>query len=84
MPIKARYFFAIAALAVLTSATPQLRSAAEAGQCQRGTKFVKNYGCVPKSVIRQAKKLCAPFQEPASFCIVSNGPGEFHAQRITD
>jgi hypothetical protein len=55
-----------------------------AAACKSGTRFVKNYGCVPKSVIAQARKKCAKFGEPMSFCICSNDPGKFFACRIID
>jgi hypothetical protein len=57
---------------------------ADAARCSPSKRFVQAYGCVPKTVYADAKKLCRKFKEPASWCIVSNDPGQFVARRITD
>ena len=46
---------------------------AEAGQCKKGKVHVAKWGCIPKSVYKQAKKNCAKYGAPPAGCLCQDG-----------
>jgi hypothetical protein len=62
-----------AALLAASTPVPGTGNQAEAAKCSSKMKYVKGWGCIPKSVYRQAKKNCAQYNAPASGCLCDDG-----------